>query len=231
LAAGLQLVTLVVTVAVLPESRQTGAISETAGVREIVKSLRDPRLAPTMWQKLVYSFGLYGWFAAFTLVLQAQLGLTQETASYFFAAFGVVSVVMQLGVVGRITDLLGDRQTSNLGLAAVFGSLVIAPFIHDLRLAFVMLVLFSFGLSINNATLPALITEVTPENQRGSILGVASSLESASGIVMPPISTGAFGLYGVGATAAISAAFTVAALAMGLLQSRRPASAVSSRLR
>ncbi|GAC1416639.1 MAG: hypothetical protein NVSMB64_26800 [Candidatus Velthaea sp.] len=99
-------------------------------------------------------------------------------------------------------------------------SFAIIPFMHDLVSATIMLVVFSMGLSINNATIAALIAHAAPENQRGTILGVGSSLESASGVIMPPISTGVLGLYGVPATAAISAVFTLAALAMGLTRSR-----------
>jgi len=83
-----------------------------------------------------------------------------------------------------------------------------------------MLVFFAFGLSINNATLAALMTEAAPENQRGTILGVGSSLDSASGIVMPTISTGALEWYGVAATAGISGLFTLGALALGLTQTK-----------
>ena len=222
LAAGLQAVTLLVTMLVLPESRKADAADVQPGIAEILASLREPHVAPVLWQKLVYSLGLYGWFAAFTLVLQRQLGFTVESASYFFAAFGVASIVMQLGVVGRLTDALGDRRANNLGLVALALAFGIAPFLHDLLSASVMVVLFSFGLSINNATIAALIADCAPENQRGTILGVGSSLESASGVVMPPISTGAFGVYGVPAVAAISTAFALGALALGLA-SKKPA--------
>ncbi len=229
LAAALQLLTLLVTIAVLPESRSKDAQAEVATLADIVASLRDPKLAPTLWQKFVYSMGLYGWFAAFTLVLQRQLGLTAETVSYLFAGFGAISVVMQLGVVGRISAALGDRRTNSLGLAAVTLSFAIVPFLHDLRVAGAMFALFAFGLSTSNATLPALIADAAPESQRGTILGVASSLESASGVIMPPLSTGTLELYGATATAGLSAAFTLGALVMGLLQPRAANSPSRSR--
>ncbi|GAC1548974.1 MAG: tetracycline resistance MFS efflux pump [Candidatus Velthaea sp.] len=220
LAAGLQVITLVMTIFVLPESRTSGEDDAPATFADISASLRQPAVAPVLWQKLIYSLGLYGWFAAFTLVLQKQLGFTEETASYFFAGFGVASIVMQLGVVGRLTDAFGDRRTNNIGLVLMVLSFAIIPFMHDLVSATIMLVVFSMGLSINNATIAALIAHAAPENHRGTILGVGSSLESASGVIMPPISTGALGLYGVPATAAISAVFTLVALAMGLAQTR-----------
>ena len=83
-----------------------------------------------------------------------------------------------------------------------------------------MLLFFATGLSINNATLAALVGEAAPDNVRGTIFGVASSLENASGVIMPPLSTGALSTYGAAATAAISGALTLIALGMGLAQTR-----------
>lgn len=219
-AAGLQVLTLLLTIVLLPESRSKDEQQDTAGFREIVRSLGDKKLSPVMFQKLIWSLGLYGWFAAFTLILQRQLHLNASTASYFFAGFGVISIVVQLAVVGRITDALGDRRASNVGLVACLIAFGIVPFIHDIATGFIMLAFFAFGLSINSATLAALMTDAAPENQRGTILGVGSSLESFSGIVMPTISTGALEWYGVAATAGISGLFTAGALALGLTQTQ-----------
>jgi DHA1 family tetracycline resistance protein-like MFS transporter len=226
LAAGLQVLTLFVTIVALPESRQAGAESPAASLADIVAALRDRAVAPVLWQKLVYSLGLYGWFAALTLVLQRQLGLHEDTVSYFFALFAVVSVVMQIFVVGRLTDRIGDRRANNLGLAAILVSFAIVPFLHDAATALAMVFFFASGLSINNATLAALIGDAAPENARGTIFGVGSSLESASGVIMPPLSTGALSSYGAAATAALCGTLTLAALILGLTQTRtrpRPA--------
>jgi hypothetical protein len=87
---------------------------------------------------------------------------------------------------------------------------------HDLSTAAIMVVAFSFGMSLVNATIPALLTQSAPENQRGTILGSASSLESFSGIVMPPIATAGLGSYGTPAPAALSTFFTIVALGLGL---------------
>jgi DHA1 family tetracycline resistance protein-like MFS transporter len=220
LAASLQLLTLIVTIIALPESRAAGDENGAPTFADILVALRDPAVAPVLWQKLVYSLGLYGWFAAFTLVLQAQLGLREDTVSYVFAAFAVLSIVMQIFVVGRLVDRFGDRRANNIGLAATLVSFTIVPFMHDIATSFAMLVFFAFGLSINNATLAALIGEAAPENARGTIFGVGSSLESASGVVMPPLSTGVLSAAGAPATALISGAMTLVALLMGLAQTR-----------
>jgi DHA1 family tetracycline resistance protein-like MFS transporter len=216
LAAGLQVVTLIVTVLVLPESRRIDAEEKPAKLADIKLSLLDRRVAPVMWQKLVFSLGLYGWFSVFTLVLQAQFGFDAANASYFFCAFGLASVIVQIAVVGRVTDALGDRRASNIGFAVLLIAFAIVPFAHAIPTAVAMVVAFSLGLALVNATIPALLSANAPDNMRGTILGAASSLESVSGVFMPVLSTWVLQAAGVAPAVAITFGLTAVALSMGL---------------
>jgi DHA1 family tetracycline resistance protein-like MFS transporter len=220
LAAGLQVVTLIVTVIVLPESHKPGD-EKPATLAAIKTSLGDPRIAPVMWQKLVFSLGLYGWFSVFTLVLAVQFGFDASGSSYFFTAFGLASIIFQVGVVGRLTDAIGDRRSSNIGFVALLIGFGVVPFAHSIPLAVVMVVFFSFGLSLVNATIPALLSANAPDNMRGTVLGAASSLESASGIFMPVLSTWVLQVGGVPPTIALPFGLTAVALLMGLAARRR----------
>jgi DHA1 family tetracycline resistance protein-like MFS transporter len=221
LAAALQVVTLIVTIVVLPESRKP-TDEKPATLNDIRTSLQDPQIAPVMWQKLVFSLGLYGWFSVFTLVLHEQFGFDATAASYFFCAFGLTSIVFQIGVVGRMTDALGDRRSSNIGFVSLLVGFAVIPFAHTLAVAAVMVVFFSFGLSLVNATIPALLSANAPDNMRGTVLGAASSLESASGVIMPLLSTYVLQVAGVAPTVAITFGLIAAALAMGLAALRAP---------
>jgi DHA1 family tetracycline resistance protein-like MFS transporter len=216
LAAGLQLITLIVTIFVLPESRKAVDGEKAATLADIKVSLLDRRVAPILWQKLVFSLGLYGWFSVFTLVLAAQFGFDAAGASYFFTVFGLASVIFQVGAVGRITDALGDRVASNIGFVALLVGFVIVPFAHTLPLAVLMVVCFSFGLALVNASIPALLSDNAPDNMRGTVLGTASSLDSVSGMIMPVISTYVLQAAGVTPTVSITFGLTAIALAMGL---------------
>jgi DHA1 family tetracycline resistance protein-like MFS transporter len=218
LAAGLQFITLIVTLAVLPESRSRVPVEEIATLGDIRRALSAPRVSPVLWQKFVYSLGLYGWFAVFALVLQRQLGFDQSSTSYFFCVFGVTSVIMQLAVVGGITGRVGDRRASLLGFASLVAAFALVPFMHGLWIAMLLVAFFSFGLSMANATIPAMLTALAPENMRGTVLGAASSLESVAGIVMPIATTYTLQAAGVNLTAAIPLAFVAAALVMGIIQ-------------
>jgi DHA1 family tetracycline resistance protein-like MFS transporter len=222
LAAALQVVTLIVTIFFLPESvAEKGETAKAASLRDIPAFLADPRVSPVLVQKLSYSLGLYAWFAAFALILHAQLGLDASGTSYLFAVFGIMSVVFQLFVVGNVTERIGTRNASNVGFmsAALFFALM--PLVHNIPMLLITVVLFSLGLSLTNATIAALLTDAAPENARGTVLGVGSSMESISAIIMPTISTSVLAFFGSAWTASLSLLFVAIALALGLVAKRR----------
>ncbi len=227
LAAGLQVVTLLATIFFLPEQiAEKGEKGETATFGDIFRMFGEPQISPVLLQKLAFSLGLYAWFGVFALMLQALLGWGPTTTSYFFASFGVASVIFQLFVVGRVTDRFGVRAACNAGFFIVTLFFLLIPVAHDvLRIALIS-PLFALGMALANATLPALLTDAAPDHVRGTVLGVGSSLDAVAGSVMPIASTSVLGAYGPSWTAAIPAFFTFVALSLGLAAQRRKATPI-----
>jgi len=220
-AAGLQLLTLILTIIMLPESRSIEKGAKVAGFADIGKSLAHGRIAPLLWQQWMYSLALYAMFGVFALFYQAALGFQVTQVYYFFAGFAVSSVIMQGFIVGPVSEWLGDRRCSNLGLAiGVFGFCMV-PFVHAVWSALLMMLPFAAGMALTRPCLTSLITDHTPEDQRGVILGTGSALDNVSGVVMPPIATGLLGTYGTAFVGIPSTLFALVALAMGLIAARR----------
>lgn len=220
-AAALQLFTLGLTAVMLPESHGAAARAQTATLGDIGASLRDPRLSPILWQQWAFSLGLYAWFGVFALLLRAALNFSASQTSYVFATFGLLSVVMQAVVVGAVSDRIGDRATSNVGIACAAAGFACVPFAHSLATLAPVLLFFVAGMSLSRPSLTALLTRATPANQRGTILGVGSSLDSLSGVLMPPVSTSILERFGSPFAGAASLFFSSLALLAGLVQQRR----------
>jgi multidrug resistance protein len=216
-AAALQLLTLILTIFMLPESRSMEKGEKVAGFADITKSLAHGRIAPLLWQQWMYSLSLYAMFGVFALLLQATLGFTVTENYYFFAGFAVSSVIMQGFVVGPLSERLGDRKCSNVGLFLALVGFCAVPFIHSLWTAELMMLPFAAGMALARPCLTSLITEQTPSNQRGVILGTGSSLDNLSGVIMPPVATGLLGKFGPGYVGLPSTFFALVALFLGLL--------------
>ena len=221
-AAGLQFVTLLLTITMLPESHTRRKDQERVGLDAIVGSFLKPRLARLLWQKLAIALALYGWFAVFALFLQRQLGFNLTETDYLFSIFAVVNVVMNAFVVGRVSAQLGDRSMSNVGLACLVAGFTLVPFVgHSLALVGTTMLLFGFGMALANTGITALISNAASDREQGTVLGTSSSLDSLSGILAPPASTGMLGAFGPRFAGIESFTFASIAFAMGMINARR----------
>jgi DHA1 family tetracycline resistance protein-like MFS transporter len=139
-----------------------------------------------------------------------------------------MSVVFQLGVVGRLAERIGVRAASNVGFATACIFFLAIPFMHTVPALLGTQLLFAFALSMTNATLATLLTDAAPDDLRGTVLGVGSSLEALAGIIMPPISTAVLAYYGPAWTGVTSAFFAFVALVLGIAAQRREVAAGGS---
>jgi MFS transporter, DHA1 family, tetracycline resistance protein len=219
-AAALQLATLVITIVMLPESRTRPDGEEHVGLREILTSFQKPRLSRILWQKLAISLGLYGWFAVIALYLQRQLGFSLTQTDYFFSLFAVFNVFVNVFLIGRISAWLGDRTMSNVGLLSLAGAFASLPFVHDLAILSLTMIFFSFGMALVNTGITALISNAASDREQGTVLGASSSLDSLSGILAPPVSTGLLAGFGPAFAGIESLSFVTLALVMGLANAR-----------
>jgi MFS family permease len=82
------------------------------------------------------------------------------------------------------------------------------------------MLLFAFGMALANTGITALISNAASDREQGVVLGASSSLDSLSGILAPPVSTGLLGRYGSSFAGLEPLAFEAIALALGLLAAR-----------
>jgi DHA1 family tetracycline resistance protein-like MFS transporter len=226
-AAALQLLTLLLTIVKLPESRSKSEEPAVVGFGEIARTFSNPAISPILWQKLALSLALYGWFSVIALYLARQLGFSLTQTDYFYSAFAVVNVLSNTGGVGRASDKLGDRRMAMLGIFCLVAAFALVPFVHAIWTMVVVMILFSVGMSFANTGLTALISAASDDAKQGTVLGVTSSLDSVSGIVAPPISTALLGKLGSPWAAAASLGFAAISFSLGLRGAKAsPSSAV-----
>ncbi len=214
-AAGLQFLTLVITLIVLPESREKveGAV---AGPAEILRTFKNPALAPKLWQKLALSLALYGWFGVMALYFAHQLHFGLRETYLFMIYISVLNVIVNAFLLGRVSDRVGNRIMSTAGIAALVCAFAFVPFVNTVWQLAIMSAFFSIGMAFGNTGLIALISGTAENAVQGTVLSVTSSLDSLSGIFAPPLSTGLLGAFGSPFSAASSLLFALVALLMGL---------------
>jgi MFS family permease len=154
-------------------------------------------------------------------IVRQRLYFDERRIGYLFAYCGLVSTLIQGGVIGRLVTRFGEQKLIFGSLVAVAVSLAVMPYSPDLNLSAAVgwaaslpgtsggairlllelagllfaLALFSAGSGVNRAPTMALISIYSPASEQGAALGVAQSAGTLARIVGPVFATSLYALY------------------------------------
>ena len=120
----------------------------------------------------------------------------KEAASltaWFLVTIGLTAVVVQGGLIGRLSKKVGEAKLIKTGLLIVASALAIIPMIGhsgQFPLMLVLAVWMAIGSGILNPSKSALLSRSIPDDRQGEILGLNQSLSSL-GRVLGPLMAGA----------------------------------------
>lgn len=194
LAAGLGFVNWIAAYAFLPESLSAERRAELqananprAGftLNALIDALRHPHVGPLLNTRFFYSLAFNVFQGIFPLYAQLQFGLNALQTGYIFAYIGVLLVIVQGVLVGRMTSRWSEYRLllvmCILAGVGMFGW-AFAPNLPILLIVFIPLALSagSFNTIINSA-----LSKVVPIEEVGGTLGLSTSLDSFTRIFSP----------------------------------------------
>lgn len=186
-AAGLSLLSIILTSTYLTEPRvhRETEKKNLNYYRQMVAAFKMPQLGRFLLIFLFFALPFALFVSMFSLFANKQYGFTPDEVGYFLAFVGFMGIIWQGGVVrpmvkryGELISLKASLISMTIGL---FGIAIAENWWH---LALVSVV-FSFGSGIVRPTLSSLITQVAPQDKKGSILGIGASIDSFSRSVAP----------------------------------------------
>lgn len=133
----------------------------------------------------VLPFNLYT--SMFSLYALKQLSFTARDTGYFLAIVGFLGIIWQGGAVAPIVKMLGEKKSLIIGLISNTIGLFSIVFVDVWWKLIIVALFFSFGTGMTRPSLTSLITQAAPEDRRGGVLGITSSIESVSRIAAPLI--------------------------------------------
>ncbi len=122
-----------------------------------------------------------------------------QLAAWIFASIGLTSLVVQGGLIGPLKKRIGEVPMVLVGTLLMALGLAIVPFPKSIAGEFPIMMLLAFGNSIAAPILTALVSELSPEAERGEIIGVFQSVQSLGRIVGPIVGGLLFNYFSPGA--------------------------------
>lgn len=201
IAAGLSLTALLGVLFILKESRSPDAAE--APRRGRMALLLDAFGRPVLSRLLIIFFmvmiAFSGMESTFALWAMRQFDWGPEQVGYVFTFVGVLSAVMQGGLIGPLTRRFGEERLMTAGLVLIGLGLLLLPFARAVAPLGVAVSALALGMGALQPSLNSLISRRAGKDEQGGVLGVAQSVGSLSRVIGPLIAGSLFAGLGRGA--------------------------------
>ena len=189
-AAGLCLTNAILALGLLPESlpdREKGLRASRTVPR--LGELRTALSSGPVLRLLALSFFFTIAFAAmqptFPLFGRARFGLAESSVGYLFAFLGLISAIVQGGLVRRLVPILGEVRLIRLCSAPFALGLVLIALAPTVNVLLLALALLAVGFGGTLPSVVSLLSRFAPPELQGSVLGVGQSVGALARVLGP----------------------------------------------
>ena len=188
------------------------------GVRDAVG---NPVVSRVLLVTLIYTAGFSGMESTFGFWTEARYGWTAREVGLSFMAVGVVSVLCQGLLAGRLARRFGEARVLATGClifgAGLVGQIAVSRmFPHADGLVPVMLAFGAFGMAVTMPNISALISRSVDPDRQGAMLGLNMAASSSARILGPIVAGALFSVVGHDWPFLIGAALTIPAAVMAI---------------
>lgn len=193
-ASALAVLNLLLAYRFLPEShpRHTGvsAAGETAPTPpDLQPSLKEALALPGVGAVISLFFiqnaGFSVLHTVFSLSSARLFGLDQTHIGYLFAYIGFFAVLVQGGLIGRLSKLFAANRLTAGGLALLTLAMVVVGLAPSIPFLLVGLGMVGFGNGVATPALSGLLSQRVAASNQGTLLGIAQAAGSLGRIVGP----------------------------------------------
>jgi DHA1 family tetracycline resistance protein-like MFS transporter len=158
---------------------------------KLVNSHRQPRLAfvITIYFLFIVAFSIMT--TSFSLYTMFRFGYDAQHNGYLFAYVGVISVIVQGGLIGKLVKRFGELPLILFGALFFAGSLFAVPFVGPASGGILAFLIgggvFALGNSLATPALTSMASKSAGSTEQGTILGVMQSAASLARAVGPSL--------------------------------------------
>lgn len=152
---------------------------------------------------------VFAWWAI------AQFGWGPRPTGFVFFYVGLLSAMMQGGLIGPLARRLGEERLLLAGLGSIALGLVLMPFARTLPLLLVAITALALGMGATQPSINSLISRRAGTETQGEVMGVAQSAGSLSRVLGPIVAGALFAEFGRNSPFLWGAALVATALAIG----------------
>lgn len=183
-SAAFALVNFLFVLRLLPEVGSRREVIE-RGAGPVLRALRDPRLGLLLGLFFLTNFALSNLESTFFLLTEHAFAMSQQATALALAWVGIVSAVMQGGVVGWVQPRLGELRMMRLGFCIQGPALALAPFLPPWGPMLGGCMALGVGSGLAGPSVNSLISRRAGREIQGGVFGVTQSVGALARIAGP----------------------------------------------
>ena len=200
--AGLSLAALILALVRLKESlspeirRRIAARPRRGRLKQFSDALVDRNVGLLIALSFFATFAFAGLEATFAMWSRRQFSWGPEQNGYLFAFVGVVSALIQGGLIGRLAKRFGETRLIIQGAGALCLGIGLIPFSSTVPMLIIAMLIAAYGFSVISPALNSAISLRVGEGEQGSMMGVTRSATTLARVAGPAVAGGLFALLG-----------------------------------
>ena len=190
-AAALSFINLLLVAFWLPESltpeKRTQPSQRKPGFsfNALFQALRHPLTGPLLITRFLYSLAFVILQSIFSLFVLRRFNMSIVTTGFVLAYVGIVSVVTQAWLVGKLSQRFKDTLLIEGGLLVLALGLLMWGFAPNIPILILSLTPVALAGGLLNTVLPSALTKTVAVQEIGGILGLSTSIESSTRVIAP----------------------------------------------
>jgi multidrug resistance protein len=121
----------------------------------------------------------------FALFTEKHFGFDAHQTGYVFGFIGVISVILQGGLIGRLIKIFGETALARFGLLLLAVSLAVLALVPSIPMLLLICALIAIANGLTTPTLSGLASQTIDRGWQGRALGVMQSAGSLARLIGP----------------------------------------------
>lgn len=187
-SAGLAVINAALVYLILPESlsrEHRARPHEEASMFEVFRHGRGAMFAIVLGTYFFLIVGFSIMTTLFALFTEKRFGYDAQANGYMFGFVGIVSVIVQGGLIGRLIKLFGEVALARTGMILTTVSLALLPMASNLAFLLLVSAGLSAGSGFASPPLSGLASQMVEASWQGRALGVLQSAGSTARLLGP----------------------------------------------
>lgn len=183
-AAAASFVSIILTWRLLPAVKPTP--SEVGPRRALVfRFLHMPQARRRFIEYFCFVLSFATLVGGLALYLERQFGFTVKNAGYVYAYSGLIGILIQGGMIGRLVKKLGEPKLALAGFVAMAIGYGMLGWATTIPILLVLTAISAFGSAVTRPAMTTLITKSVGRDEQGAALGLSQSMSSVAQIAGP----------------------------------------------